>query len=256
MLDGVVVARGVARLHEDRKAPPGPAVAVQSGGDRDHHEVVLLAAQRRAERRQHPGDRVIDAVEFDAIADRGTKREERFRQTGAEHANVMRRVHVGVDQRAALGHGPVARRKIARRHAEHADRRRRLFVARGGLAVPKNFLQPDVAGEGRPFLHLPALRQGDVLAPPEFFKSLRSAEINLRPFPDLKGVAAQRAELLFNIVLQHAHRRHHHDNGEHPDQHAEQGQPRAQFMRRQRAHRHEETLFNLSAEDGQCLIHF
>src|SRR5713101_1911126 len=85
LLDGVLVARGVARLHEDRKTPPGPAVAVQSGGDRDHHEAVLLAAQRRVERRQHARHRVIDAVEFDAITDRGTKWEERFRQPGAEH---------------------------------------------------------------------------------------------------------------------------------------------------------------------------
>jgi len=43
---------------------------------------------------------------------------------------------------------------------------------------------------------------------------------------------------VFDVALHDAHGRHHHDDGEHTDQHPQQGETRAQRMRKDRAERH------------------
>ena len=74
--------------------------------------------------------------------------------------------------------------------AEKLHNRGGLFVARFNLPPPKRRFDTHVLRERSFFLKLQALRKGDVLAPPEFFETVRAAEINPWPFANHERLAA------------------------------------------------------------------
>jgi hypothetical protein len=86
------------------------------------------------------------------------------------------------------------------------------------------------------------------MAAPEFFKAIRAAEIDSRPLADLERVAAEPAQLSFDIFLEDAHRGHHDDDREHSHQDTQQGERRTQLMRGNRVYGHEKALLHFSAQ--------
>jgi hypothetical protein len=133
--------------------------------------------------------------------------------------------------------------------------RRGFFMGGLDFAGPKTGLQSDAARELLLFLKLQTLLQRDVFSPHDLAISLRLREDNARRTGDRKRLVAEFSDFVFDVVLHHAHRRHHDNDGKNADQHAEQRERRAQFVRRHRAHRHEKTFADFG-EQKDWLVKF
>ena len=92
-------------------------------------------------------------------------------------------------------------------------------------------------------------RQGQILAPAILLPASRPFEGNRRPLLDGEGICAQAAQLALDVLLETAHSGHHQDDAEHADGHPHEGERGAQLVRRERGHRHEETLDHLGTEE-------
>jgi hypothetical protein len=73
--------------------------------------------------------------------------------------------------------------------------------------------------------------------------------MNAGPLPHHEGVAAQLREVVLDIAFHGPEGGHDDDNGENADQNAEQGQDRAQLVRDQRPHGHEEAVLHLRRQN-------
>jgi len=114
-------------------------------------EVVLVAAHGAALGREHADDGVIDAVDFELLAEGGSEGENRFGQRIAQHADTALVFHVAVVKKPALVNDPIVRRETAGGVAEQLDVGRGLGVTGRDLAGEKSALDADGGGERGPF---------------------------------------------------------------------------------------------------------
>ena len=90
LVHGVIIVRLVARLDKDGQAAVPAAEPIQPGRDGDDGEVVLVAPECAAFGFEHADDRVIEAVDLQALADGRTVGKDALGQAVAQDARTSR----------------------------------------------------------------------------------------------------------------------------------------------------------------------
>ncbi len=199
------------------------AVAVQRRGDGDNGEIVLVAAQRAALRRQHADDGVGDAVDFESCSPTAEPKGKTVFARAAPNTHTSRASSTSrIHQHPALLWHPVRARETPRGFAEHRHRGRGFGVAGLDAWPPQKWrFDADAPASVAFCLHL--------FVPVRWSCSC-AASISLpdwlpsgpRPFSGWRTSAPPTGSGCVSTSPPAPHRRHHYDDREYANQHANQ----------------------------------